>query len=111
MSNTQSPEHMEPERSPPTPGVDDTPYIRFAIEQLTRDEEIRGSRQYATVSRPAETYPVERIVPDEGLGYTATEQRQSYVSREERAEVEPSVHSQCKSRMGISLRSCVDVRG
>ncbi|KAL8837090.1 MAG: hypothetical protein Q9170_002647 [Blastenia crenularia] len=26
--------------SPPTPGVDDTPYIQFAIEQLTRNEEV-----------------------------------------------------------------------
>lgn len=39
---------MDPYRSPiTTPGVDDTPYIRFAIDQLTRDEEIRGTRQYA----------------------------------------------------------------
>jgi hypothetical protein len=29
-----------------TPGVDDMPYIRFAIDQLTRDEEVRGSRDY-----------------------------------------------------------------
>jgi len=26
----------------PTPGVDDTPYIQFAVDQLTRDEEIAG---------------------------------------------------------------------
>lgn len=32
--------------SPTTPGQDDTPYIRFAIDQLTRDEEVRGSRRY-----------------------------------------------------------------
>ena len=32
------------ELSPPTPGVDDAPYIRFAIEQLTRDEELLGPR-------------------------------------------------------------------
>lgn len=32
--------------SPPTPGQDDTPYIRFALDQLTRDEEVRGSRAY-----------------------------------------------------------------
>ncbi|SMY29808.1 unnamed protein product [Zymoseptoria tritici ST99CH_1A5] len=30
----------------PTPGVDDTPYIQFALDQLTRDEEVRGSRLY-----------------------------------------------------------------
>ncbi|MCJ1381977.1 hypothetical protein MMC17_005089 [Xylographa soralifera] len=31
--------------SPPTPGVDDTPYIQFAIDQLTRDEELTGRRR------------------------------------------------------------------
>lgn len=34
----------------PTPGIDDTPYIRFAIEQLTRDEDVRGSRNYESPS-------------------------------------------------------------
>ncbi|KAK0303022.1 hypothetical protein LTR01_008313 [Friedmanniomyces endolithicus] len=29
-----------------SPPVDDTPFIRFALEQLTRDEEVRGSRRY-----------------------------------------------------------------
>ena len=33
------------EVSPPTPGVDDTPYIQFAIDQLTRDEELMGRRR------------------------------------------------------------------
>ena len=37
---------LDRERSPPTPGVDDTPFIRFALDQLTRDEEVRGSRGY-----------------------------------------------------------------
>ncbi|KAL8796882.1 MAG: hypothetical protein Q9195_000965 [Heterodermia aff. obscurata] len=38
------------ELSPPTPGVDDTPYIRFAIDQLTRDEELLGARRPETCS-------------------------------------------------------------
>jgi hypothetical protein len=42
---------------PPTPGIDDTPYIRFAIDQLTRDEEIRPNS-----GRSSDSYPVERIV-------------------------------------------------
>lgn len=76
--------------------MDDTPYIRFAIEQLTRDEEVRGSRQYTTVNRP-EPYPSERVVSGEGLGYVTPEQRQSYVSRtEERVEIEPEERSYCK---------------
>jgi hypothetical protein len=59
-----------------TPGQDTTPYIRFAIDQLTRDEEVRGSRVYPQVEQPIEEddYPVERIVPDNGLGYMAREQ-------------------------------------
>ncbi|KAF2271004.1 hypothetical protein CC78DRAFT_527957 [Lojkania enalia] len=53
-----------------TPGEDDTPYIRFAIDQLTRDEEVRGSRMYPSAAPPEdEDYPVERVVSDEGLGY------------------------------------------
>ncbi|KAF4548579.1 Hypothetical protein D9617_27g045470 [Elsinoe fawcettii] len=44
---------------PPTPGVDDTPYIHFALDQLTRDEEVRGSRMYPgqLPGGPAETRP------------------------------------------------------
>ena len=44
-SNTSS-SQMITDPSPPTPNVDDTPYIQFAIDQLTRDEEVRGSRKY-----------------------------------------------------------------
>jgi hypothetical protein len=63
-----------------TPGQDNTPYIRFAIDQLTRDEEVRGSRIYPEVQPTAQEededdYPVERIIPDSGLGYMAQEQR------------------------------------
>ncbi len=47
------------EMSPPTPGVDDTPYIRFAIEQLTRDEDVLGrGRDSAYPVQPAEYTPV-----------------------------------------------------
>ena len=58
--------------SPPTPGVDDTPYIRFAIDQLTRDEELLGSRGQGASSESS--YPVDRIIPDEGLGYLGQDQ-------------------------------------
>lgn len=60
---------------PPTPSVDDTPYIRFAIDQLTRDEEIKAAQralerqQQRESGTSGESYPVERVVPDEGLGY------------------------------------------
>jgi hypothetical protein len=38
---------MDPTSRTYTPGQDDSQFIRFAIDQLTRDEEIRGSRRYA----------------------------------------------------------------
>lgn len=73
---------MDSESTTTTPGMDTTPYIRFAIDQLTRDEEVRGSRMYpqghedATVVSDDDLedgadYPVERIVSDESLGYMA----------------------------------------
>lgn len=49
--------------SPPTPGVDDTPYIQFAIDQLTRDEEVVGSRHQSNGTEIP--YPVERIIPNQ----------------------------------------------
>lgn len=54
--------------SPPTPGVDDTPYIQFAIEQLTRDEEVGAALgSHPPVGPSRASYPVERIIPDEQL--------------------------------------------
>lgn len=68
-------------------GPDDTPYIRFAIEQLTRDEEVAGvGRQNSTLSSD---YPVERIVGDEGLGYYSRASGPS----QERGGRHPSPHS------------------
>ncbi|KAF2485995.1 hypothetical protein BDY17DRAFT_69234 [Neohortaea acidophila] len=37
---------IEREGGGASPDIDDTPYIRFAIDQLTRDEEVKGSRVY-----------------------------------------------------------------
>ncbi|ODH49149.1 hypothetical protein GX48_04767 [Paracoccidioides brasiliensis] len=51
----------------PTPGVDDMPYIRFAIDQLTRDEELVGEGRHGSFVSTDD--PVERIIPNEGLGY------------------------------------------
>jgi hypothetical protein len=53
--------------SPPTPGDDDRLYLRFALDQLTRDEELLGHGRHGSIT--STEYPVERIVPDEGLGY------------------------------------------
>lgn len=54
---------------PPTPGLDDSPYVRFAIDQLTRDEHIRTPRRADSVFTNNDDYPVDRLVWDEGLGY------------------------------------------
>ncbi|KAE8148800.1 hypothetical protein BDV25DRAFT_157609 [Aspergillus avenaceus] len=51
----------------PTPNTDDVPYLRFAINQLTRDDESQSLRRPSSVA--SEDYPVERLVWDEGLGY------------------------------------------
>ncbi|OIW30925.1 hypothetical protein CONLIGDRAFT_653621 [Coniochaeta ligniaria NRRL 30616] len=50
-----------------TPGVDDTPYIQFAIEALTRDRDTGYSANDSESSD--ETLPGHRAVPDQGLGY------------------------------------------
>lgn len=52
----------------PTPGLDDSPYLRFAIDQLTRDEQVHGPRRTDSVSTNND-YPVNRLIWDEGLGY------------------------------------------
>jgi hypothetical protein len=57
------------ESSPPTPTVDDTPYIRFAIEQLTRDEDVRAAAGRPPTSSSSSTPPVELLVHDRGLGF------------------------------------------
>ncbi|KAJ5780399.1 hypothetical protein N7457_005559 [Penicillium paradoxum] len=54
---------------PPTPGLDDTPYVRFAIDQLTQDR-ARGIQRHDSVSTTTTgDYPNDRLVWDEGLGY------------------------------------------
>lgn len=62
---------VEGDPSPPTPGVDDTPYIHYAIEQITRqdqDPRSRGSDPRSSSS----TYPIERIVPPPNLVFLPT---------------------------------------
>lgn len=73
--------------SPPTPGVDDTPYLRFAIDQLTRDEELLGHGRHGSVV--SADYPVDRIVPDEGLEYYSPGAPRREPTREPRKESEP----------------------
>ncbi|MCJ1341839.1 hypothetical protein MMC31_000017 [Peltigera leucophlebia] len=73
---------IDSEASTTTPGFDDTPYIRFAIDQLTRDEELLGPRKERAASEAS--YPVDRIVPDEGLGYYGHGERSTRHDRQPR---------------------------
>lgn len=61
-SPTQPQESIIAERShfgsPPTPGPHDEQYVRFALDQLTRDEEVRGSRRYADSDRRRSVNPL-----------------------------------------------------
>lgn len=50
-----------------TPGLDDSPYVRFAIDQLTRDGVAQQGRPNSVSSR--DDYPVDRLIWDEDLGY------------------------------------------
>lgn len=68
------------EISPPTPGVDDTPYIRFAIEQLSRDEELFGRRRQGVASE--DSYPVGKIAPDEDISYRSTGHKRQHSDHE-----------------------------
>jgi hypothetical protein len=54
--------------APPTPNTDDTPYIRYAIDALTRDVDFRRGQRPRT-SNSEDSYPVDRMIPDQGLGY------------------------------------------
>ncbi|KAF2773872.1 hypothetical protein EJ03DRAFT_304464 [Teratosphaeria nubilosa] len=56
-----------------TPGMDDGPYIRFALDQLTRDEEVRGSRGYGSYSVPGA-----RVFPAAAAGVGAAAIRHGY---------------------------------
>ena len=58
--------------STPTPGIDDTPYIRFAIEQITRDQDLREVQRQSNTDS-SDSYPVQRITHDYGLGYISPE--------------------------------------
>ncbi|KGO69872.1 Protein of unknown function DUF3433 [Penicillium italicum] len=53
----------------PTPGLDDSPYVRFAIDQITEDR-ARGVQRTDSISTTTTSdYPTDRLVWDEGLGY------------------------------------------
>lgn len=62
-------------RSPTTPGLDDTPYIHFAIDQLTRDEEALGEGPDRTPSQS--DYSQELPAAQDVLTTTSRDRRSS----------------------------------
>lgn len=71
--------------SPPTPGVDDTPYIHFAIDQLTRDEELLGPRQSEHISQNSYSQYSQPSNPTERITSTGTQSASNgYESRSSR---------------------------
>ncbi|GJN69256.1 hypothetical protein PLICBS_003304 [Purpureocillium lilacinum] len=80
-----------------TPGVDDTPYIQYALEALTRDRR-SGSTQHVsapTSGRQPYLSDIPRRIPDEELAFAAVTQPQpvyySHNVKEQRHAGEPRV--------------------
>lgn len=67
-NSSRTPPHLVPpeEDDRVTPGIDNTPYIRFGLNQLTIDEEVAGKGRYSSVNGD---YQVDRIISDQNLGY------------------------------------------
>lgn len=72
--------------SPPTPGVDDTPYIQFAIDQLTRDEELLGRSRPHPGAAPTEDSFSERRLTRDGESVIQPEQERVQAQVQEREE-------------------------
>ena len=70
--------------SPPTPGVDDTPYIQFAIDQLTRDEELLGRRRPHPGAPPTEDSFSERRLTRDGESIVQSDQQRVQAEVRER---------------------------
>ena len=75
-----------------TPGVDNTPYIQYAIEALTRD---RDTGYSGNASSSASDTPVNHFVNDVGLGYYHPREpsRQVHPPRPERQSAAPPLPS------------------
>ncbi|KAK4609288.1 hypothetical protein CLAFUR4_14499 [Fulvia fulva] len=97
---------MDREQNAPTPGVDDTPYIHFALDQLTRDEEVRGSRRYVGGPGIEGDYPYQ-IPAGTQMPFQAPSGRYEPVAQEERDIVEQSPFSDPPARNSdhISIES------
>ncbi|CAG8275103.1 unnamed protein product [Penicillium salamii] len=97
----------------PTPGLDDSPYVRFAIDQLTQDRSGGVSRHDSLSTTTTGDYPTDRMVWDEGLGYfTRTRTplrhdtppvRPSYTSPSPQALPQPPMSVEPESFMAVDV--------
>jgi hypothetical protein len=62
----------ELDSAPPTPNTNNTLYIRYAIDALTRDDDLKRSQRSRTADSK-DSYPVDRVIPDQGLGYVQSQ--------------------------------------
>lgn len=76
---------MRSNESGTTPGTDDTPYIRYAIDQLTRDEEV-GHVSGPVITDADASYLVEPILPPDVLQYSAQPHSRAESLRAQRQE-------------------------
>lgn len=78
-------EDLDLDSQSPTPNLDDTLYIRFALNQLTRDEEVLGPRR-ESIAASSDSYPVERFQSvDQSRPFPAVGQPRTLHTREELA--------------------------
>ena len=73
--------------SPPTPGNDDTPYIQFAIEQLTRDEELLGRSRTGNESPVVSSLSEEAEPPPPPERHESRQGQQKYIRHPEAAAI------------------------
>jgi hypothetical protein len=70
MEQQSGPSHLRSDSGTPTPGVDDTPFIRYAIDQLTRDERATRHGRHDSIAS-AEYQPVGHLpTSHEVVSYT-----------------------------------------
>jgi hypothetical protein len=84
--------------SPPTPGPHDEQYVRFALDQLTRDEEVRGSRRYADADRERSTNPLYMYPASDDVSHSRTSQNAPVRSNEGRRAVPTGIPLNTRQR-------------
>ena len=103
--------------SAPTPGHDDSPYIHFAIDQLTRDEEVAGTSRDSRESRDVSSMSsrptpprnnvasprVSGIDPSEHQGSSRESKRVPTPQEEQPPPVPPKSPSRPQSRMATPI--------